>query len=166
MNLTTTMSSASDSRYDRLKQTTQSLCAAFARTAPVDEVARLFVSSPRIIEHGPSTPSVPFLSTFSGETALIDYMSILARLLTVSDALYSEPIIDVRQNMVSVKGGGRFTWQDGEGKGIAWDEDFVYLLSEFDAQGRIGKWEIWADPLNAWLASQARALSVDPLRES
>ena len=34
--------------------------------------------------------------------------------------------------------------------GKSWEEDFVYRLSEFDEQGKIGHWEIWADPLSAW----------------
>lgn len=61
-------------------------------------------------------------------------------------------------NTVCVKGSGHFTWQEGAGKGFAWDEEFVYVLSYFDEQGRIGRWEIWADPLNAWLASQGKRL--------
>lgn len=32
----------------------------------------------------------------------------------------------------------------------SWEEDFVYRLSGFDEEGRIGHWEIWADPLSAW----------------
>jgi hypothetical protein len=35
---------------------------------------------------------------------------------------------------------------------MAWEEDFVFRLSEFDEECRIGHWEIWADPLSAWLA--------------
>lgn len=51
--------------------------------------------------------------------------------------------------MVSVVGKGRFTSRK-TGKG--WDEQFIYRFSEFDEQGRIGHWEIWADPLSAWEA--------------
>ena len=36
--------------------------------------------------------------------------------------------------------------------GRSWEEDFIYRLSGFDAQGKIGHWEIWADPLSAWQA--------------
>ena len=38
--------------------------------------------------------------------------------------------------------------------GKSWEEDFVYILSEFDEEGRIGRQEIWADPLSAWMAVQ------------
>jgi len=33
-----------------------------------------------------------------------------------------------------------------------WQESFIYRLSCFDEEGRIGHWEIWADPLSAWKA--------------
>ena len=36
--------------------------------------------------------------------------------------------------------------------GKRWEEMFVYRLSGFDEEGRIGCWEIWADPLSAWEA--------------
>jgi len=58
-------------------------------------------------------------------------------------------IVDVEAGMVSVVGKGRFTSKK-TGKG--WDEQFIYRFSGFDGQGRIGHWEIWADPLSAWEA--------------
>lgn len=37
--------------------------------------------------------------------------------------------------------------------GKSWEEDFVYILSEFDDEGtKIGRQEIWADPLSAFMA--------------
>ncbi|EKG19299.1 hypothetical protein MPH_03162 [Macrophomina phaseolina MS6] len=33
-----------------------------------------------------------------------------------------------------------------------WEEHFVFVLSGFDAGGKIGQLEIWADNLNAWAA--------------
>lgn len=36
--------------------------------------------------------------------------------------------------------------------GKRWEEDFIYRLSGFDQEGKIGCWEIWADPLSAWEA--------------
>lgn len=77
----------------------------------------------------------------------------------MSDAAYSAPAVDIAQNEVCVKGRGRFTWLDGVGKGIEWEEEFVYLLGAFDDQGRVGRWEVWADPLSAWLASQGRRVN-------
>jgi hypothetical protein len=58
-------------------------------------------------------------------------------------------IVDAEVGMVSVVGKGRFTSKK-TGKG--WAETFVYRFSAFDEQGRIGHWEIWADPLSAWEA--------------
>ena len=36
--------------------------------------------------------------------------------------------------------------------GKQWHEDFVYILSDFDDEGKIGSQELWADPLSAWVA--------------
>ena len=36
--------------------------------------------------------------------------------------------------------------------GKSWDEDFVFVFSEFTEEGRIGRMEIWADNLSAWMA--------------
>ncbi|KAI9792570.1 MAG: hypothetical protein M1816_002090 [Peltula sp. TS41687] len=49
--------------------------------------------------------------------------------------------------MVVGKGVFRSTKTDRQ-----WRETFVHRLSRFDEQGRIGRWEIWADPLSAWAA--------------
>ena len=51
--------------------------------------------------------------------------------------------------VVSVVGRGKFA---SVRTGKAWQEQFIYRLSGFDEQGRIGHWEIWADPLSAWVA--------------
>ena len=36
--------------------------------------------------------------------------------------------------------------------GKMWSEKFIYRFSAFDEEGRIGHWELWADPLSAWVA--------------
>lgn len=58
-----------------------------------------------------------------------------------------EFMVDAEAGMVSVVGKGRFTSKK-TGKG--WDEQFIYRFSDFDEEGKIGHWEIWADPLSAW----------------
>ena len=36
--------------------------------------------------------------------------------------------------------------------GKGWTENFIYLLSDFDGDAKIGHLELWADPLSAWMA--------------
>ena len=36
--------------------------------------------------------------------------------------------------------------------GKGWEEDFIYVLSDFDEDMKIGSQELWADPLSAWMA--------------
>lgn len=49
---------------------------------------------------------------------------------------------------VSVVGKAKF---ESMKTGKSW-EKFIYRLSGFDDVGRIGHWEVWADPLSAWEA--------------
>jgi hypothetical protein len=58
-------------------------------------------------------------------------------------------VVDPIANAVSVVAHARF---ESIKTGKSWEEDFIYRLSEFDEEGRIGHWEIWADPLSAWEA--------------
>ncbi|EKG22277.1 hypothetical protein MPH_00344 [Macrophomina phaseolina MS6] len=52
---------------------------------------------------------------------------------------------------VSVVGRGVF---ESVKTGRKWEEEFVYVLSGWDSEGKFTSWEIWADPLSAWLAVQ------------
>lgn len=62
-------------------------------------------------------------------------------------------IVDAKVGMVSVVGNGRFRNRE-TGKG--WAEKFISRFSEFDAEGRTGHQEIWADPLSTWDAVGAQ----------
>ena len=54
------------------------------------------------------------------------------------------------------RGRGRGVWWGGRGfesvrTGRSWEERFVWRMGGFDdEEGRIGRWEIWADALSAW----------------
>lgn len=123
---------------------------------------------PRITEHGPqwATKKLPFLGkTFVGSEGCNDYFSLLAQTLAFEsdDKTFPPPdgfIVDPKakvyeqgQNtssgggVVTVEGRARFRSQKTK---RSWDERFMYRLSDFDDKGRLGWWEIWADPLSAW----------------
>ena len=53
------------------------------------------------------------------------------------------------RGVVTVKMRARF---ESIKSGRGWEEEFVYVLSGFDDEGRIGRQELWADPLSAWVA--------------
>lgn len=53
------------------------------------------------------------------------------------------------RGVVTVVGQGRFM---SVKTGKRWEERFMHRFSGFDEEGKIGHWEIWADPLSAWLA--------------
>lgn len=57
----------------------------------------------------------------------------------------------VGKGAVTVVGRGTF---ESVKTGRKWEEEFVYVLSGWDGEGKFASWEIWADPLSAWLAVQ------------
>ncbi|CAA9957532.1 hypothetical protein PTMSG1_01140 [Pyrenophora teres f. maculata] len=148
----------SSSSTTLLRETTQSFCRALiAPPPPSDLLAQYFSSWPQITEHGPewSRIRLPFLAkTFAGREGCEEYFKLMTDVLEMAlpdDAFPGKEgfIVDAEAGMVSVVGKGRFTSRK-TGKG--WDEQFIYRFSGFDEKGKIGHWEIWADPLSAWEA--------------
>ncbi|EJU06515.1 hypothetical protein DACRYDRAFT_45207 [Dacryopinax primogenitus] len=144
------------SRASLLLQTTHSLCTLFSHSSPPSRIRELFTPSPTITEHGP--PLLPFLRTFSGPSAVSDYLGILSEHLSLSSVQYGQPTIDKDKETVTISAHARFTWLSPPGTGTSWTEDFLYMLSEFDPRGRVGRWDVWADPLSAWLASRGKTV--------
>ena len=167
-------------RTDLLRLQTQNFCTAFVESKLPGQILDSFFSShPRILEHGPSWAStrLPFLGvTFVGRgdssahaqnaaaCTCDDYFRLLSETLLFRPAADSFPppeqfVVDASAKSkartgtfpgaVSVVAEGRF---ESIKTGKAWHETFIYRLSDFDEQGKIGTWEIWADPLNAWFA--------------
>lgn len=60
---------------------------------------------------------------------------------------------ETAKGVVSVVGRARF---ESVETGMGWDEAFIYRLSEWDEEGRFGHWEVWADPLSAWMAVKGK----------
>lgn len=56
---------------------------------------------------------------------------------------------DGGRGVVSVVGRGRF---ESVRTGRGWEEEFIWRLGGWDEEGRVGTWEVWADPLSAWVA--------------
>lgn len=147
-------------------------CQAFMdRLSPDVILSEHFTSNPRITEHGPKTQELPFLGKFSGRKSNLsndqtcdDYFNILSKSLKFEPSPTTFPppksfVVDEtceingKKGVVSVVGSATFMSLDS---GKRWDEDFIYRLSEFDDDGKIGHWEIWADTLSAWNAVSFR----------
>lgn len=159
-------------RSSQLRQRATAFCAAFLDLAsnPPDElISTHFIPvQPRITEHGPSwaTSRLPFLGrTFIGRDECFDYFSLLADTLEFlpsqdtfpgpsgiivdADAIGPEDSSGAGKGAVSVVGKAKFK---SVMTGREWEEQFIYRLSGFDEDGKIGHWEVWADPLSAWTA--------------
>ncbi|KAF7902903.1 hypothetical protein EAF00_002805 [Botryotinia globosa] len=154
---------------EELRREAVAFCQAFVDGISPDVILSLhFSSSPRITEHGPENSELPFLGkTFLGRKCdssdnqtCDDYFNILSRTLEFQPSPSTFPssksfIVDEtcelqgKKGVVSVVGSATFKSLK---TGKSWDEQFIYRLSEFDEEGKIGHWEIWADTLSAWNA--------------
>ena len=59
-------------------------------------------------------------------------------------------IVDNDNMAVSIRGEATFTWLSTK---QSWDEVFTYRLKFDEVDGKIVKYEVWADSLSAYLAS-------------
>jgi hypothetical protein len=167
------MEEPSQSRKDLLRSSASSFCQALLEPPPPAELIRKYFTpaNPCITEHGPewARSRLPFLSrTFSGLEGCKEYFLVLSQTLTMHIGADTFPgldgyIVDVEatgephssgggkqpEGAVSVVGKATFT---SIKTGKQWHEQFIYRFSGFDDAGRIGHWEIWADPLSAWVA--------------
>jgi hypothetical protein len=141
-----------------LRKTTHAFCQALlSPLPPKDLLTQFFTSSPRITEHGPewANKRLPFLGkTFCGFDACVEYFNVLAEVLEMQlprDAFPASEhfVVDAEAGQVCCVGKGTFV---SKKTGKKWSEQFAYRFGEFDEQGGIGHWEIWADPLSAWVA--------------
>lgn len=159
-----------------LRASAYAFCHAFvAGENPTQILDKHFTVNARIFEHGPPWAQVrlPFLGrTFQGRRSVganegpydqafgtskcDDYYELLTSVLSFrpgENTLPSEEdlMVDSVNGTVTVKLHATFASVQ---TGKSWQEDFVYILSEFDVDGKIGSQELWADPLSAWMAVQ------------
>ncbi|KAF7194581.1 hypothetical protein HII31_04087 [Pseudocercospora fuligena] len=147
---------SSKNHIQTLRTTSHSFCKALeSPPAPKDLLSKFFTTNPKVTEHGPewARSRLPFLSkTYTGKDEFLEYFSTLSSILSMKmdpAPPMSSFAVDEAGETVFVQGGGEF---ESVRTGKAWKEKFVYRFSEFGEEGKIGHWEIWADPLSAWEA--------------
>ncbi|KAH7060928.1 hypothetical protein B0J12DRAFT_566210 [Macrophomina phaseolina] len=168
------MASNNEQRATLLRSSAHAFCKALVSPPPPkDLLSQYFTSAsssapPRIHEHGPhwAAKRLPFLGrTFEGTDECVKYFEVLSQTLRMKLDGSSFPgpegfVVDLegdagaaarRGKAVSVVGRGVF---ESVKTGRKWEEEFVYVLSGWDSEGKFTSWEIWADPLSAWLAVQ------------
>ena len=143
---------------DTLLRSAQLLCDDFANKEPLDKVLSNFSTEQQggnnifCYEHGDANASVPFLGRpFVGIDGARQYFELIASLLSYENMEFTDYFVDVERAAVSVQGEATFTWKS---TGKSWNEVFTYRL-RFDSDGKVTKYEVWADSLAAYLASRA-----------
>ncbi|GAA5875228.1 hypothetical protein JCM3774_004176 [Rhodotorula dairenensis] len=119
--------------------------------------------NPVCIEHGPSgIEGLAFLGRpFSGEREILEYFALIGTVLKGHGSHFDDDNLVVRVHekdhvhTARVIWTGTATWSVQE-TGKQWDEAVVWafdLLRE-GREWKIQKWEVWADPLSAYLATK------------
>ena len=152
-----------------IKGRTQAFCAAFLNPTnnPPEEILdeHFTTNNLRILEHGPTwaQSKLPYIARpFRGrneglwyfrlqsETVLFqpdkDTFSGSEGIVVDPDALIAGA---VGRGVANVIGKAKFK---AVKTGQSWEARFVWRLSGFDEDGKIGLWEIWNDALSAWMA--------------
>ena len=157
------------SKAEAIRDTAETFCKAFVAGSPPSETLdKYFTSNAKILEHGPiwATERLPFLGiTFQGRSSqkfanaslkntCDDYYDLLTSVLSFHPSDDTMPpkeelMVDPKRGTVTIKLHAKFA---SIRTGKSWEEDFVYVLSEFDEDYKIGSQELWADPLSAWMA--------------
>lgn len=173
-------------RADALLNSAQSLCTSFANQeeSSLENILAHFSTQPETycLEHG-----LPRLAPFLGRKffqghhhprrddddnhkndpaggggGIQEYFEMIANLLSHQNMVFSDYMVDVEANVVSVRGQADFTWKSTN---QTWSEVFIYRL-QFDNDDnchdndamqpspRIKVYEVWADSGAAYLASQ------------
>ncbi|GME34021.1 uncharacterized protein K452DRAFT_283098 [Neofusicoccum parvum] len=146
----------------RMRHTARAFTTALlAAPPPSTLLSRFFTpTNPSIHEHGPawSTAALPFLGRpFVGAAACESYFTLLSASLKMALDERSFPgeegfVVDGEAATVAVRGRGAF---ESVATGRRWREEFVYVLGGWDGRGeRFASWDVWADPLCAWVAVQ------------
>ena len=153
---------------EQLRTKAEAFCKAFVSgLSPPEILDKFFTSNAQIHEHGPSwaTSRLPFLATTfqgrrsdetssNGSKTCDDYYDLLTSTLSFHPSDHTLPprehfMVDPETKTVTVILHAKFA---SVRTGKSWEEDVVYVLSDFDQNFKIGKQELWADPLSAWVA--------------
>lgn len=153
-----------DDRAATMRTRAHAFCQALADpagAAPRELIAEYMVVAEQatIHEHGPTwaTARLPFLGReFSGASGCAEYFAALGATLHM-EARFPGPeafAVDTTASggggSVAVTGRGTFA---SVATGRRWDERFAYVLGGWDEAGRrFARWDVWADPLSAWVA--------------
>lgn len=145
-----------------LVEPTQAFCDAFARKADIPTILTHFSRTKAIsaFEYG-DCALAPFLGrSFDGFEGVKKYFEIIGSLLVYDNLKFSEPVVDVEEHKVAIKGQGRFTWLETR---ESWDETFAYVL-DFDEDAKVVRYQIWADSGAAYLARIGKLKEVQKVR--
>lgn len=144
------------SRSKLLLAKAQSLATAVASQVDSKTIMSHFPKSSSAFAHeyAPDSvnDSIPFLGkTFEGYHGIETYMSLMTEYLKYEDMEFFDYAVAEEEEVVTVKGSAKWTYVK---TGKKWEETFIWRLSRFDEEGKIGGYEVWADPLSLWWAAQ------------
>lgn len=165
-NITTTHHNMS---AKQMRDTIESFTKAFASRSDIDTLMSHFSTTHAIsaYEHGLALLA-PFLGKEfkgrHGEESVPEYFGIVAKYLAYENMSFGEWVVDTEAHKICVKGRAKFTWIEGDVKGQSWEEEFMSLF-DFDQDGKITDYQIWADTGAAYLARLGQLKDASKVRK-
>ena len=152
-------SSSGSLTRSRLLTAASAFCNAFASQAPIDEILSHFSTTHAVSAREHGLPLLaPFLgrqfSGLRGPNSVEAYFQLLQKYLKYEDMSFGHWVIDSEAARVSCQGRAKFIWAEGGGEGQYWEEQFAYIL-DFDQDGKVTDYQVWADSGAAYLARTA-----------
>lgn len=171
-------STKTSSKGDVLRNNVQSFCEALfgGSTPPPRMLDTYFTCDAKITEHGQTwvAERLPFVGkTFRGRRNTLDeqasddtcdkYFDLLGATLLFHPHEKTLPppegyVVDAGTDYRGGKPGSGAVMVKANSRlsaiksGMSWEEDFVFVFSDFGEDGKIGSMEIWADNLSGWMA--------------
>ncbi|KAH8831165.1 hypothetical protein DL96DRAFT_811654 [Flagelloscypha sp. PMI_526] len=140
------------SERDALLASAKTFCDAVSQQTDAETILTHFSQTHQVsvFEHG--DPSLaPFLGrSFIGKEGVKVYFDLISSVLSYGPMEFSGFAVDTELKKVALKGKARFTWLSTK---ESWDETFAYIL-DFDQDGLVTDYQIWADTGAAYLASK------------
>ncbi|GAA5896073.1 hypothetical protein JCM5296_006236 [Sporobolomyces johnsonii] len=120
-------------------------------------------ASPVCLEHGPSVAELPFLGKpFKGHDAIAQYYALITSVLKGYGSAFDEKDLWIRVEEGDQKATAVWTGEADwgvQGTGKKWHEAVVWKFelgkSSEEGKWKFERWEVWADPLSAYLASKS-----------
>jgi hypothetical protein len=149
----------SKDRKALLQRRVKAFCAEYMEYENSDKLVKEYFipDNPEVVEHGPewAKKRLPYTGQWTGTAGCISHFTLLMETIDIPPGQWKFPtdpekyVEEDGELAISVVGSAHFR---AVPRGREFQGQFRCRFSRFDEEGRIGKLEVWGDPITAWTA--------------